>query len=108
MWRLNTFICLKLPKKEDGWDTTVYIWFAFFLHCNTPAFCLDNESDLKTYPDIGQVRLIPPDTRRIFVSVKDQYLSKDYESTFIVKVIKVKNHIREYDLFFEQVEQLKS
>lgn len=38
MWSWNTFICLKLPKKEDGWDyNTVYIWFDFFLHHNTPA-----------------------------------------------------------------------
>ncbi|KAH0855925.1 hypothetical protein HID58_084186 [Brassica napus] len=59
---------MELPKKEDGWDTTVYICFAFFLHRNTPAFSLDNESDLKTYPDIDQPAF--DTTRRIFVSVR--------------------------------------
>ncbi|KAF2542916.1 hypothetical protein F2Q68_00031505 [Brassica cretica] len=57
-----------LPKKEDGWDTTVYKWFVFFLHRNIPVFCLDKESDLKTYPDIGQAAF--DTTRRIFVSVR--------------------------------------
>ena len=66
--RRNIFICLKLAKKEDGWDSTVYKWFVFFLHRNTPVFCLDNEFDLKTYPDIGQAAF--DTTRRIFVSVR--------------------------------------
>ncbi|KAF2543217.1 hypothetical protein F2Q68_00031504 [Brassica cretica] len=64
-------IFVSLPKKEDGWDTTVYKWFVFFLHRNTHVFCLDNEFDLKTYPDIGQAAF--DTTRRIFVSILNKW-----------------------------------
>lgn len=102
MW---SFICSKLLKKEDGSDTTVYIRFTFFLHCNTPGFYLDNESDLKTYPKIGQAAFDA--TRRIFF-VKGLFFSKDYKSIFIVKVVKVRKHNVVSLLDFEQMEQLKS
>ena len=92
MWSWNTLICLKLPKKEDGWDTTVYIWFTFFLHRNTPAL-LPRQWDWPQDLSWQCPRCVRYHQTYIFRSGAISF--KKLWITFIVKVIKVKNHRRE-------------